>query len=154
MGRRGVPPLPTPLKLLRGETREQRLNRHAPKPTGGKPIMPSGMTPRAQRVWRRQIAALGETGILTTVDGDSLRAYCEAVDRYIQAAELLAASPPLVEGQKGIVRNPLHQITRDNAMLMLQFARNLGFLPSAREGLHVNQESERDPLETWLERKA
>ena len=150
MGKRGTPLMPTKLKVLHGEKREERLNRDAPKPKGGSPAMPKGMTRRAQAIWRRQMKAIGDTGILTVADTDSLRAYCEAADRYIEASELLAQSTPLVEGAKQIIRNPLHQIVRDNATLVRMFAKDLGFLPSAREGLHAKDGDEADPLAKWM----
>ena len=152
MGKRGPAPMPTPLKLLRGETRSSRLNRDAPKPRGDKPVMPSDMTDAAKRVWRRQMAGMGELGVLTSVDRDSLRAYCEAVSRYETAASLLEQSGPLVRGarQGELVKNPLHQVVRDNAMLIRLFARDLGFVPSAREGLHGRGSDDVDPLEAWM----
>jgi P27 family predicted phage terminase small subunit len=153
MGKRGSPPIPTSLKILRGETREGRLNRDAPRPSGGPPVMPAGMSKEAQKVWRRQLKALGDTGILTTADTDSFRVLCEAVVRYVEAAELLADSGPLAEGQKSTIKNPLHQVVRDNAMLVRSFAKDLGFLPAAREGLHVTSDKERDPLAEWMERQ-
>jgi P27 family predicted phage terminase small subunit len=153
VGKRGPAPTPTKLKLLRGEKREERLNRKAPKPGGGKPVMPSGMSPEAKKVWRRQMKAMGATGVLTVVDADSLRAYCEAVTRYEHAAEMLESSGPLVKGARvgELVKNPLHHVARDNAMLIRLFARDLGFLPSAREGLHARDEKEQDPLESWMQ---
>jgi P27 family predicted phage terminase small subunit len=152
MGKRGNPPIPTTLKLLRGETREERLNRDAPRPSGGPPVMPAGMSKEAQKVWRRQLKALGGTGILTTADTDCFRVFCEAVVRYVEAAKLLAVSGPLTEGQRGTIKNPLHQVVRDNAGLVRQFARELGFLPTAREGLHTREGTEGDPLEEWIAR--
>ena len=153
MGKRGPAPMPTQLKVLHGEKRAERLNRAAPKPKGNKPIMPPGMTPEAQKVWRRQTRAMDGLGILTAVDADALRCYCEAVDRMTVASDLFALSSPLIAGRDGnLVRNPLHQIVRDNAMLIRLFARDLGFLPSAREGLHVNSDKDMDPLEDWMKR--
>jgi P27 family predicted phage terminase small subunit len=130
--------------VLRGEKRAERLNRDAPKPGGGPPVMSTTMSAEAQKVWRRQMKAMGALGILTAVDADALRAYCEAVARYEVAAVMLAGSGPLV-------KNPLHQVARDNAILLRLFARELGFVPSAREGLHVDRGDERDPMEAWME---
>jgi P27 family predicted phage terminase small subunit len=151
MGKRGPAPIPTPLKVLHGETRAERLNHDSPRPGGGPPVMPRGMSRRAQAVWRRQVAAMAGTGVLTAADTDSLRCFCEAVSRYRQAAEMLAESGPLAEGQKGnSVRNPLTQVVRDNAMLIRTFGRDLGFSPSSREGLHVAVADDGDPLAVWL----
>ena len=36
-----------------------------------------------------------------------------------------------------LIKNPLHQIVRDNAALVLSLARELGLTPSARSGLRA-----------------
>lgn len=152
MGSRGPAPLPTRLKILHGETRAARLNLDEPKP-GGQPRMPADMSDEAKRVWRRVIRDFGATGVLTAVDADALRTYCEAVVRYVQAARTLEATGPLVRGARGgeLVKNPLHQIVRDNANLQRAFARELGLTPSARTGLTVGMEADPDdPFAAWL----
>jgi P27 family predicted phage terminase small subunit len=96
-----------------------------------------------------------QTGVLTGVDTDALRIYCEAVVRYEYAAVRLEQSGPLVrsaERRSGeLVKNPLHQIVRDNADLVRAFARELGFTPSARSALTaVKGSDEPDALDRWL----
>lgn len=156
VGKRGPAPQPTALKLLKGETRASRLNTDAPKPIKVNPIPPTDLGPRAREVWDRQLASMAASGWLTPVDGDALRAYCEAVERYEEGARLLRGSGPLVMGARGTkerpeyVRNPLHQVVRDNAMLIRLFARDLGFVPSGREGLHPGGiEGEGDAFDAW-----
>ncbi len=146
--------MPTALKVLHGERRPSLLNRAAPKPRSNRPTMPLDMSAEAKTVWRRIMRDFGAKGILTAVDADSFRAYCEAVVRYVQAARTLEASGPLVRGARTgeLVKNPLHQIARDNAILMRAFARELGFLPAAREGLTVRESVAADPLAEWMAR--
>jgi P27 family predicted phage terminase small subunit len=146
--------MPTKLKILHGETRPARLNRNEPKP-GGQPRMPVDMSDQAKRVWRRVIRDFGATGVLTAVDADALRTYCEAVVRYVQAARTLEASGPLVRGARSgeLVKNPLHQIVRDNAILQRAFARELGLTPSARTDLAVGTgEAADNSLAEWMAR--
>ena len=152
MGRRGPAPMPTELKLLRGERRPCRLNRNAPK-AKNVPVMPGGMSDAAQAIWNRVMADYGATGVLTSVDTDALRVYCEAVVRYEHAAAMLEASGPLTRGARrgDLVKNPLHQIVRDDADLIRAFARELGFTPSARSALTAVQEPEEDDATAaWL----
>ena len=139
MGRRGPAPAPTALKLLRGERRPSRVNYHEPRPSGGLPERPADLAPGAAAAWNRVIAELGSSGVLTTLDRDVLRAYAEAVDRYEQSAVTLAGSGPLIRGARAgeLIKNPLHQIVRDNALLVLAFGRELGATPSARAGLRA-----------------
>lgn len=154
MGERGPAPTPTKLKLLRGETRPSRINRAEPEP-GGAPRMPEGMSAPSKRVWRRIIRDYGRTGVITTADSDVFRAYCDSVVRYVQADTVLQASGPLVRGHdRELVKNPLHQIVRDNAALLRGFARELGLTPSARSGVSGLAQGEDDPFEQFLARTA
>jgi P27 family predicted phage terminase small subunit len=152
LGRRGPPPMPTELKLLHGERRPSRLNRNAPK-AKNVPVMPEGMSAPAQAIWNRLTADYAHTGVLTSVDADALQIYCEAVVRYRHGAKMLEQSGPLVRGARrgDLVKNPLHQVVRDDADLVRAFARELGFTPSARSALTaVNEPEEGDALDRWM----
>lgn len=139
MGRRGPAPTPTPLKLLRGETRPSRVNYRAPQPLRSLPLKPADLAPAAALAWERVVTELGPTGVLTGADRDVLRLYVEALVRYEQAAALYAGSGPLIRGARGgeLVKNPLAPIVRDGATLVLALARELGLTPSARSGLRA-----------------
>jgi len=139
MGRRGPTPTPTGVKLRQGETRPSRVNRMEPLPQHGAPQMPRGMDGEAQKVWRRVLREMRGSDVIVGADTDVLRCYCEAVARYVQAAELLASSSPLMKRDGDLVKNPLHQIVRNNADLVRLYARELGLSPSARAGLRVQQ---------------
>ena len=56
--------------------------------------------------------------------------------------------------RRELVRNPLHQIVRDNAVLLRGFARELGLTPSARSGVVGAAQGESDPFEQYLARTA
>lgn len=139
MGRRGPAPTPTAIKRARGETRPSEVNLDEPILPAGAPRMPSGMDDTAKMVWQRVMKAMGPTEVIKLADSDVLRCYCEAMSRYIQAGLLLRATGFIGEGQRGeMVKSPLHQVVRDNADLVRQFARELGLSPSARVGLHMD----------------
>lgn len=152
MGERGPVSRPTRLKLMRGETHRDRLNLHPPRPRARRPAMPADMSVAAKRVWRRVMIELGPTGVITAADRDVLRAYCEAVARYELAAVRLEETGPLIRGaHRGeLVKNPLHQIVRDNAVLLRAMGRELGLTPSAREGLRSGSSERADPLDAWM----
>ena len=137
MGRRGPRPAPTALKVLRGERRPSRVNYRAPKPLPNLPVKPADLPPQAGATWDLVIGELGHTGVLTALDGLVLRLLADA--RYASAATALAASGPLIRGARAgeLIKNPLHQIVRDNATLVLMVARELGATPSARAGLRT-----------------
>jgi P27 family predicted phage terminase small subunit len=150
LGRRGPAPTPTKVKILRGETRPSRLNIHEPIPSSDVPKMPADMDAEAKAVWRRVISSMGHTGVIRVPDSDILRCYCEAVSRYAQAARLYAGSGPLVRRDAGLVKNPLHQVIRDDGDQIRLFARELGLSPSARAGLRVEPEHAHDFIDPDL----
>ena len=151
MGRRGPAPTPVALRVLRGNPGRRPIP-DVPEPTG-LPVQPEGMSDAARTVWDRLIRDYAATGVLTGVDTDALRVYCEAVVRYEHAAQLLEKSGPLVKGarQGDLIKNPLHQIVRDNADLVRAFARELGFTPAARSALtDMKPKADADPLSEWM----
>jgi P27 family predicted phage terminase small subunit len=140
LGRRGPAPLPTKVKILRGETRPSRVNYREPIPSSDAPKMPADMDTAAKAVWRRVISAMGQLGVIRVPDSDILRCYCEAVSRYAGASRPYAGSGPLVRRDGGLVKNALHQVIRDDGEQIRLFARELGLSPSARAGLRVEPE--------------
>lgn len=154
MGERGPAKMPTALKVLHGERRSSRLNEREPQGKG-RPIMPANMSVGAQSVWRRILRAFGDNGIITDADRDTLRLYCEAVDRYVTAQKLYLELGPLVRGARRgeQVKNPLHQVIRDNAVLVRSMARELGLTPSARTGLQLPDHGAGDELDNWMNAK-
>lgn len=156
----GPPKTPVELTLLRGNPGKRRVNRKRPKPRGT-PTKPRDLDDEAAKLWDAIVRDYAHTGVLTGVDTGVLRIYVEAESRYRAAARLLAGSGPVVKGQKGeLVRNPLHQIARDNADLAIRAARELGFTPAARSALAplgnsgAGGGSEEDALAAWERRRA
>ena len=76
-------------------------------------------------------------GARLPADRDTLACYCEAVVTHRKASALLRQTGILVRTAKGNVpmRNPLHQVVRDSAVLVRVFAREFGLTPSARAEL-------------------
>jgi P27 family predicted phage terminase small subunit len=136
MGTRGPQPKPTALKILAGETRPSVINYAEPIPEGGALTPPADIRSEARVIWEQVIAALGKTGVLTSADKHILRLYAEAMARYIEAEAMLVKTGPLIKGRDGnFVKNPLHQIVRDNADAVKKYAREIGLTPAARVGL-------------------
>jgi P27 family predicted phage terminase small subunit len=136
MGTRGPQPKPTALKILAGETRPSVINYAEPIPEGGALTPPADIRSEARVIWEQVVAALGKTGVLTSADKHVLRLYSEAMARYIEAEGMLVKTGPLLQGRDGnFVKNPLHQIVRDNADAVKKYAREIGLTPAARVGL-------------------
>ena len=112
------------------------MNYEEPLPRRADFSPPKDISPQARGIWEEVIEAVAHTGMLTSADLHTLRLYCEAAIRYRQAEQMYLETGPLTRGQNGeVVKSPLHQIVRDNAVLMLQLASKLGLTPAARSGL-------------------
>lgn len=153
MGKRGPAPMPTAMKLLHGERRSSRLNLAEPRPRPALPKRPADLSPAAAVVWRRVIREVGATGVIAAADTDILRCYCEAVARYQVVASALEQSTPLVRGARSgeLVKNPLHQLVRDNADLVRAFGGELGLTPASRTRLTGTGQREHDPVADFLD---
>lgn len=135
MGERGPAKEPRELSILKGG-KDSRINKRAPVPPSGDPKKPAGLSAAAGRVWDHVMREMRATKAIRPVDAEVLEVYCETVVRYRTAEKRLVKEGPLVEGQKGeLVKNPLHQIVRDNAHVIRVYARELGLTPSARSGI-------------------
>ena len=137
MGRRGPAKTPTGVKLAQGETRPSRVDFLEPAPRRAAPVMPADMDAGAKAVWKRVMAEMATAEVIFAADADVLRCYCEAVSQYQVTMRMLAASSPLIRNRGELVKNPLHQVVRDDRDAVRLFARELGLSPSGRAGLNV-----------------
>ena len=152
MGRRGPARAPDAAKLRKGETRPSRLNGLEPLPRHAAPRMPKGMDEAARRVWRRIVREMTGSGVIEAADTDILRCYCEAVAAYERDVPLLMRGGPVITGSRGreLVRNPMHQIVRDDRDAIRLLARELGLSPAARASLRVSPGVESPDIDAVL----
>jgi P27 family predicted phage terminase small subunit len=133
---RGRPPKPTRLKLLEGNPGKRRINRAEPIPAQAEVRMPRGLTPAAQRVWKKLAPDLIDKKILTAWDVPAFAMLCEAAATY-EAARDLVALGVLIRGRHGdeLVVNKAWRVYRDAAQLFRAFAGDFGLTPSSRTRL-------------------
>jgi P27 family predicted phage terminase small subunit len=136
VGRRGPAPAPTRLKLLKG-TEPGRINTSEPKPLAGPVVKPDWLSPRASEEWDRVGPHLEHMRTLTGADEMALAVYCEAVARWRGLAEVVAKSPPVIQREGLLVKNPAYSQIRDAAIEVRMYAREFGLTPSARAGIRV-----------------
>lgn len=136
MGKRGPAPKPTNVRLLHGD-RKDRINTAEPVAPEGLPSCPVD-TPAVRAVWDYTVDVLSRMSLATPADRDALLAFCEAVVMHRRASQKLAAEEIVVPGlHGGMVRNPLVQIQRDQAMLIRVLGQQFGLTPSARSSIVV-----------------
>jgi P27 family predicted phage terminase small subunit len=147
LGRRGPPPQPTHLRLLRGNPSRRPVNRNEPQPARAAeiPAPPDFLTGYAREEWARIAPELFRLGLLTIVDEPALAAYCTSFATFRTAVETLAkmgeADPVsralMIKTVKGgATQNPLFLTARQAANDMLRVAAEFGMTPAARSRLN------------------
>jgi P27 family predicted phage terminase small subunit len=136
------PPVPIPLRVLRGNPGRRRIPREiAPERSPEPPEPPPFLAGYAADEWHRVAAGLHQIGLLTVLDVGPLSAYCVAYQHWREAEELLAQMAErdpathglLIRRQDGnAARNPLLKAARDAANDMVRIAAEFGFSPAAR----------------------
>jgi P27 family predicted phage terminase small subunit len=138
----GKRPLPTHLKLLRGNPGQRKLHDEPqPEQDIDVPEPPPFITGYAADEWWIVAVELHRLGLLTKVDVAPLAAYCHAYGQWRLAAEALAkmaANDPTMHGliiktkYGDAAQNPLVSIARKHAGDMVRYASEFGLSPAAR----------------------
>lgn len=166
MGRRGPPPTPTKLKILRGNPGHVKINTREPQPTEGVPSMPGWLPREAKAEWRRIVPELRRLGLLSVVDRGSLTAYCVAWAELQSATVSLErdgrviTEPVMGRGDNPIGEkrklHPAVRLQRDAFARVKQFLGEFGLSPASRARLQTPTDgpAETDPLAELLQRHA
>lgn len=147
---RGPKPIPTALKLVRGNPGCRPLNKNEPQPTRGVGPCPEGLSDVARAEWGKVVPELERLGMLALVDSPSLEAYCDAIAVMREARREIKKHGIMTEGERGYVKNPAVAIQKEAALLVRQFAAEFGLTPSARVRLKAPEAPKRDALEDFL----
>lgn len=139
MGRRGPPPQPTKLKLLRGNPGKRKLNAHEPTPELQAPDCPQWLTKIARDEWDRVMPELMRLQLMSTLDRAALAGYCQSYANWRHAQNIIRRFGVTFTTDKGYVGvRPEVAITQRERHLMRQFAQEFGFTPSARSRVSTN----------------
>jgi P27 family predicted phage terminase small subunit len=82
--------------------------------------------------WKRVVPVLDRMGLLATVDGALLTDYCACWARLLQCERALAREGLIVQGQKGVVRNPHTTVAVGYRTALRGYIGELGLGPSSR----------------------
>ena len=134
--------VPTKLKLIRGNPGKRAI-RPEPQPctTDAIPEPPDHLDDDAKAEWRHVSPELYRMGLLTTVDLQTLAAYCTAYGTWIGAKRALAEmakGDPLTKAMMikttngNAIMNPMLAIANKAARDLVKFGGEFGFTPAAR----------------------
>lgn len=136
MGRRGFPPQPTALVMLRGNPGHKKINYDEPKPdllTDSDKLAqcPKWLTGDARELWKRAAPRAIKSGLLTVLDLPAFEALCLTYARW-RALERLTGKDLELAIAKGYRNAAVKE-----RQLMLQFGARFGFDPSSRSNVKV-----------------
>lgn len=152
MTRHGPPPKPTKLKLLEGNPGKRPLPQNEPKPKPIAPKCPSWLDKEAKKEWKRLAPELEKLGLLTTVDGTAMAAYCQAYSRWREAEEFITKHGTVMKTPSGYMQQLPHVSISSTALKhMRAFCTEFGLTPASRTRIDVKPlEGQEDLMEKLL----
>ena len=149
---RGRKPVPTHLKVLRGNPGKRRLNDQEPKPSGELTDPPEWMSDSQKQGWIYAIENAPD-GLLKKLDRSVLVAWVVAEDLHRHASMMIEKFGMLTKtpntGQP--MQSPYLPVVNRQAHIMLKAAEQLGFTPAARSRVQVQEGPPDDEDAEWAE---
>lgn len=129
----GRKPLPTKLKILRGNPGKRPINKREPQPRVSIPDCPAELDEVAAAEWKRVCPELAAIGVLTQLDRSALSAYCQSWSQWLAAIDKLKLHGPVVKAPSGFpIQNPYFSIANSALKQMKAFLTEFGMTPSSR----------------------
>lgn len=142
MGRRG--PAAKPIALLKqsGSWRAN-INKNAPEPGDGVPVMPTFLCAEAVGFWNSLVPLLLDMKLLTIADGDSLALYCQSLARLAECERVineegLTYTQFAEDGSIRMIRaRPEQRMAKELYTIVSRLGKEFGLSPSSRAHLNV-----------------
>ncbi|HEY2024608.1 phage terminase small subunit P27 family [Paraburkholderia sp.] len=137
-------PKPTALRVIEGNRARRPMPKNEPRPRRGIPKPPAHLDSYALAEWDRITPELDAIGLLSTIDGTTLAAYCQCVSRWMQAEEAIQrmkardklTSALMIKTSNGnAIQNPLIGVANRAMHMAIRFAAEFGMSPAARARL-------------------
>ncbi len=135
---RGRKPVPTHLKVIRGNPGKRALNPDEPVPAGDLSAPPDWMSEAQKAGWNYAIEH-APAGLLKMLDRSVLAAWVAAEDLHRRASEQVDKFGILTKAPiTGLpIQSPYLPVMNRQAALLLKCAEQLGFTPAARSRIHI-----------------
>lgn len=152
---KGRKPIPTKLKVLRGNPGKRKANVTEPKPVAAIPDCPKHLSSEAKAEWNRIVPELMSLGLLTRVDRAALAGYCQAWGRWVKAEDELAKTAEIVKTTQGnAIQNPWLSVANRAWDQLSKALVGFGMDPSSRTRIHAPGGQKLDDFEEFLTRNA
>lgn len=160
MGRRGPPPQPTALKILRGNPGHRPLNEDEPQPPADAIEPPSYLQGVSLEKWHEVVKKLVDMSLMTNADVDTVARYCVMYERYHKYLDQVRRGLDVLVMREESGRVRYMQITPAATMLakldeqMLRVEREFGFTPASRSEIQTSPKVSNDPLAAFVARRS
>ena len=161
MAKRGRPPVPTTLKILRGNPGKRPLNENEPIPEASDFEPPEWLTGEALGKWERTYPILRKMRLLTVADEESFARYCALWaewKRHYEFSKQPGGDVYAVLDADGSVKymSPTAQtnLMMKIATILLQLEREFGLTPSSRSTMSIHESKEEDPLSAFAKSRS
>ena len=130
MGRRGPPPEPTALRLLKGNPGKRAINHDEPKLPASDEAPPKGLTGRGLAMWKEIAPGLVTAGMLKATDRPVLKVWCQLV-----AEEETQKRKVDKVGMESATKLGYLKNLRETRKQLREYSGILGLTPSARSAI-------------------
>jgi P27 family predicted phage terminase small subunit len=149
---RGRKPVPTALKILRGNPGQRPLNLNEPQPEALEAKVPPELAAlddkEARKEWRRTIVPAIERRQITAADRAVALAHCLLWAEWRRLALEAAVSPTVIIGEDNRPHsNPLRRMAHQTLEKLLRVDVELGLTPSSRSRVKVTDA--KTPASKW-----
>lgn len=128
-------------RLTKAEIEKRKAGEEKVRPPSDGVKPPSWLGRKAKTLFRRLVKDMKETELYTNVDVETMAVYCDAVERYAQAAEEIDRNGITIMGAQGApIQNPAVLVATKYASIISRCASKLGLDPSSRASLAIPRE--------------
>lgn len=139
---KGRKPIPTVLKIIRGNPGRRPLPTNEPEVPAAIPDPPKHLVGKGKKEWNRIVPYLHRAGLLTKIDGTALAAYCDCFATWGEASRKLKKEGLMLQGEGGPCINPYWKISIAALDRMKQFLVEFGMTPSSRSRVKAANKAE------------
>lgn len=152
----GRPPVPTAIKLVRGNPGQRPINRDEPTPPPADMNPPPGLEGLALDKWVEMTALFSSMGVFTQADRHAVQRYCLMYEQWFNLEKHCRE-----HGSTQITSTGYSQVTAEATLAkslrkeLLEIERQFGMTPAARSSMKVTSAAApQNPLTAFVERRS
>jgi len=158
MGRRGPPPQPTHLKVLRGNPGEKPLNDAEPRPPDDDGAPDPILRGDALAKWTETVPVLRGMGVWSQADRAAWVRYCILYETFLRNKRLVDEKGDVMRlttanGSTYLQVSPYSTQMFAAAKEMLRIEQQFGLTPASRSQVRLSEKVPDDPFESYVARR-